>query len=46
MEFYSDYRSLFAESSFGGEKSLEDAFFEYEVKVNKLCFNEQSQYGK
>jgi len=45
MEFYGDYRTLFNEAGAGGEKSLEDAFFEYEVTLNKLCFNQQFQYG-
>jgi len=27
------------------EKSLEDAFFEYEVKLNKLSFEQQFHYA-
>jgi V-type H+-transporting ATPase subunit d len=29
----------------GGERSLEDKFFEYEVKANKKVFMQQFQFG-
>lgn len=44
MEQYSQYRTIFQETS-GTEKSLEDAFFEYEVHQNKLAFEQQFHYG-
>jgi V-type H+-transporting ATPase subunit d len=44
MEYYSNYRSLF-QDGMGAEKSLEDAFFEYEVHLNKLAFERQFSYG-
>jgi len=45
MEFYAPYRALFNEAGFNAEKSLEDAFFEYEVKLNRLAFERQFGYG-
>ena len=39
------YRELFQEDQFNRDKSLEDWFFEYEVKLNKLAFEQQFQYG-
>lgn len=37
------YRNIYAEVS--DEKTLEDAFFEYEVRLNKLSFETQFGYG-
>jgi len=49
IEYYGPYRSLFAETVSGGssaqEKSLEDAFFEYEAHLNMLAFERQFGYG-
>jgi len=46
MEYYAPYRVLFSQAGFGSEdKSLEEAFFEYEVKLNKLSFEQQFHYG-
>jgi len=48
IEFYGPYRSLFADtvsSVSGQEKSLEDAFFEYEAHLNMLAFERQFGYG-
>jgi len=45
MEYYADYRQLFADTGVGGEKSLEDSFFEYEVKLNRLSFEQLMHYG-
>jgi len=46
VESYLVYRPLIQHSSYGSEdKSLEDAFFEYEVKLNKLSFEQQFHYG-
>jgi len=36
---------LFDESGYNSDKSLEDAFFAYEVKLNQLSFDRQMQYG-
>jgi vacuolar-type H+-ATPase subunit C/Vma6 len=41
---HQSYRTLFHDGM-GSEKSLEDAFFEYEVKLNKLAFERQFGYG-
>jgi len=49
IEMYLTYRPLL--ESVGGsystneDRSLEDAFFEYEVKLNKLSFEESFHYG-
>jgi V-type H+-transporting ATPase subunit d len=43
MESYGVYRKLFEETS--TDKSLEDAFFEYEVELNKLAFGRQFHYA-
>ena len=54
VSYIADYRKLFAD--FGGdrdggrasessEKSLEDAFFEHEVFLNKMAFETQMGYG-
>jgi len=46
VEEYGEYAPLFRDSGFeGGERSLVDAFFEYEVKLNELSFDQQMQYG-
>jgi len=47
MDFFPTYRSLFQSTTSGlhNEKSLEDAFFEYEVHLNKLSFETQFGYG-
>jgi len=45
IEPYPQYRSLFQQSGSTGEKSLEDAFFEFEVELNKLSFERQFGYG-
>jgi len=46
MEFYSTYRNLFQQTTgVQSEKSLEDAFFEYEVRLNELAFEGQFGYG-
>jgi len=41
------YSNLLRESGFGGEddKTLDTAFYEYEVKVNILSFEQQAHYG-
>jgi len=40
-----EYRNLFQEVSYDEEKSLEDIFFEHEVSLNKLSFEQQYGYG-
>jgi len=42
---YPPYRALFQESSANSDKSLEDSFYEYEVKLNKSAFETQFGYG-
>jgi len=42
---YPVYRNLFGEVAMSQEKSLEDVFFEHEVKLNKLAFEQQFHYG-
>jgi len=45
-EFYPVYRNLFDGVGNGvGEKTLEDKFFEYEVKLNADSFMQQFHYG-
>lgn len=45
MEYYPDYKRLFDQTSQSIENSLEDAFFEHEVHLNKLAFERQFHYG-
>jgi len=54
VSYIADYRKLFADfggdkdggrGSESGEKSLEDAFFEHEVFLNKMAFETQMGYG-
>lgn len=48
VSYLAQYRKLFADfgnGSSSGDKSLEDAFFEYEVHLNKLAFETQMGYG-
>jgi len=42
MDLFPNYHGLFNDSV---DKSMEDSFFEYEVKLNKLSFESQFQYG-
>jgi V-type H+-transporting ATPase subunit d len=45
VEAYAEYRPLFNEARFNAEKSQEDMFFEHEVKLNRLAFEEQFHFG-
>jgi len=48
VQLYQTYRPLLesAGGQYGGEeRSLEDAFFEYEVKLNRLSFEQQFHYA-
>ncbi|RLW13171.1 hypothetical protein DV515_00000375 [Chloebia gouldiae] len=45
-EYYAEYKAVFEGVGSGtGEKTLEDAFFEHEVKLNVLAFNNQFHFG-
>ncbi|XP_068090969.1 V-type proton ATPase subunit d 2 isoform X2 [Hyperolius riggenbachi] len=45
-EYYAEYRALFEGVGSGaGEKTLEDKFFEHEVKMNVLAFINQFHFG-
>lgn len=45
-EYYAEYRAMFEGIGNGtGEKTLEDKFFEHEVKMNVLAFNNQFHFG-
>jgi len=44
VEYVSMYRQLFNETQYSEDKSLEDAFFEYEVKLNIQSFDQQFGY--
>jgi len=45
MEGYPQYRAMFQDISYNAEKSLEDYFYEYEVKLNRDAFEQQFHYG-
>jgi len=47
MDPYAHYRQLFSEAASGlnADKSLEDAFFEREVYLNRMAFETQFGYG-
>eukprot|EP01097_Dermamoeba_algensis_P005797 TRINITY_DN365_c0_g2_i1.p1 TRINITY_DN365_c0_g2~~TRINITY_DN365_c0_g2_i1.p1 ORF type:complete len:271 (-),score=60.05 TRINITY_DN365_c0_g2_i1:55-867(-) len=47
IEYIQTYRDIFSEFDFGHDKdkSLEDQFFQYEVKLNKGSFDQQFHYG-
>ncbi|CAH2285519.1 V-type proton ATPase subunit d 2 [Pelobates cultripes] len=45
-EYYAEYKALFEGVGSGsGEKTLEDKFFENEVQMNVLAFNNQFHFG-
>nr|XP_056710655.1 V-type proton ATPase subunit d 2 [Euleptes europaea] len=45
-DYYGEYRACFEGIGGGtGEKTLEDAFFEQEVRMNVLAFNNQFHFG-
>eukprot|EP01087_Luapelamoeba_hula_P005051 TRINITY_DN15136_c0_g1_i1.p1 TRINITY_DN15136_c0_g1~~TRINITY_DN15136_c0_g1_i1.p1 ORF type:complete len:382 (-),score=64.49 TRINITY_DN15136_c0_g1_i1:81-1184(-) len=45
IEAFGDYTHLFEDTRYNTDKSLEDGFFEHEVKLNQLSFDQQMQYG-
>lgn len=50
IESYPAYRELFSEANIGGnagddDKTLEDAFVDHEVKLNRLAFTRQGAYS-
>jgi V-type H+-transporting ATPase subunit d len=45
IDAYPDYRSLLSEFGFEEEKTLEDQFYELEVNLNRLAFEQQFHYG-
>ncbi|XP_042700475.1 V-type proton ATPase subunit d 2 isoform X2 [Chrysemys picta bellii] len=45
-DYYAEYKAMFEGVGNGtGEKTLEDAFFEHEVKMNVFAFNNQFHFG-
>jgi len=45
VSYIPQYKKLFEDAEYGEDKSLEDAFFEYEVKLNIESFEIQFGYG-
>jgi len=45
IDILGDYSHLFEDTRYNSDKSLEDGFFEHEVKLNQLSFDQQMQYG-
>lgn len=45
IDAYPDYRSLLSEFGYEEEKTLEDQFYELEVNLNRLAFEQQFHYG-
>jgi len=46
VDWLPSYRQLFVDATSAvGDRSLEDVFFDYEVKLNKLAFEQQFHYG-
>ena len=45
-DYYAEYKAVFeGVGNDSGEKTLEDAFFEHEIKLNVLAFNNQFHFG-
>lgn len=45
IDAYQEYRGLLSEMGMDEEKSIEDQFFELEVNLNRLAFEQQFHYG-
>ena len=45
IDAFPDYRGLLSDMGFDEEKSIEDQFFELEVNLNRLAFEQQFHYG-
>merc|ERR1711967_129537 len=45
IDAFPDYRGLMQDSTYDDDKSIEDHFFELEVNLNRLAFEQQFHYG-
>jgi len=45
VDYIDEYKKLFAATQYSEDKSLEDAFFEYEVELNLETFQQQFTYA-
>merc|ERR1711934_1234403 len=45
MEKYPRYRQMFQDIGYDANRSLEDAFYQFEVELNRLAFEQQFHYG-
>jgi V-type H+-transporting ATPase subunit d len=45
IDAYPEYRGLLSEMGMDDDKSIEDQFFELEVNLNRLAFEQQFHYG-
>ncbi|KAL1524096.1 hypothetical protein AB1Y20_019006 [Prymnesium parvum] len=45
IDAFPDYRGLLTDAGFEDDKSIEDQFFEMEVNLNRLAFEQQFHYG-
>jgi len=45
IDAFPDYRGLLSDMGFDDDKTLEDQFFELEVNLNRLSFEQQFHYG-
>ena len=45
IDAFPDYRGLLSDMGFDDDKTLEDQFFELEVNLNRLAFEQQFHYG-
>ena len=46
VDAFPEYRGVLQDTGFEGDKSIEDQFFELEVNLNKLAFQQQFHYGQ
>jgi len=45
IDAFPEYRGLLTDTGFDDDKSIEDQFFELEVNLNRLAFEQQFHYG-